>query len=265
MLSWRSGSGSSPGSRTRMTATWRVSAPASDLARRRQVRRRETLGHAAQESVEGLTPHHRLHGDRTYRIRVETLAGRWGEVRALSSLGRAGSRGERGDALCWHGTVVPHSSRPPARTAATTSEHAGSRRGLTPSASKGGSGSSNRRRVRLALARHDLAELPATRRFPESRELRALGLRWRLRRFRRARRARRSRADRGRAHRNGCGTGTYVEPFALRALGVGPRRQPLLSEAAAVSRRWVSTGTRARRGSSSCRAERSPHVTVCKP
>ena len=96
------------------------------------------------EMVEGLTPHHRLHG-----VDVPDPCGDpcgpLGRGTGTDIAGRAGSGGERGHSLCRNRRAVPHPRGARARTAATTPEHAGSRRGLTRSASRPGGGSTNRR------------------------------------------------------------------------------------------------------------------------
>ena len=109
------------------------------------------------ELVEGLTPHHRLHGVDT-RIRVETLAGRWGEVRAL--IAPAEQAVEANEATPCVGTAAVF------LTLAAASAHGGddaSARTLEARADALALGAwewlFEPARVRLALARHDLAEL----------------------------------------------------------------------------------------------------------
>jgi hypothetical protein len=182
------------------------------------------------ELVEGLTPHHRLHGVDT-RIRVETLAGRWGEVRALTS--PAEQAVEANEATPCVGTAAVF------LTLAAASAHGGdnaSARTLEARADALGLGAwewlCEPARVRLALARHDLAEL---RRLVDSPSLGtqrpfvfdgaatlldalvALG-------------------DRERIESDApqwLQEGTYLDPFALRALGVARNDSLLLNKAAA--------------------------------
>ena len=182
------------------------------------------------ELVEGLTPHHRLHGVDT-RIRVETLAGRWGEVRAL--IAPAEQAVEANEATPCVGTAAVF------LTLAAASAHGGddaSARTLEARADALALGAwewlFEPARVRLALARHDLAEL---RRLVDSPSLGtqrpfvfdgaaalldalvALG-------------------DRERIESDApqwVQEGTYLEPFALRALGVARDDSLLLNKAAA--------------------------------
>jgi tetratricopeptide (TPR) repeat protein len=189
-----------------------------------------------EEMVEGLTPHHRLHGVDS-RVRVETLAGRWDAVQELTSLA------ER--------AVEENLATPcPAKVSLLLDLAAGW--------AYGGDDAGARRfearadaiwmepfrwhfeaaKIRLALARNDFGEL---RRLVDSVEfpvprpfgfdtvavlfdaLVALGDRERIE----------SEAPQWTREK------TYIAPFALRALGVARQDEPLLSEAAT---RFEATG-----------------------
>ncbi len=182
------------------------------------------------ELVEGLTPHHRLHGV-DFRIRVATLAGRWSEVRALTS--PAEQAVEANEATPCVGTAALFLTL--AAASARDGDDAGASRlearsdalGLEP-----WEWLIEPARVRLALARRDLAEL---RRLVDSSTLGtqragvfegaaalldalvALGDRERIESY----------APQWVRQR------TYMAPFALRALGFARADNQLLSEATA--------------------------------
>ena len=206
-----------------------MSAIAVDLATGRLPAAAERSG-LMMEMVEGLTPHHRLHGVDA-RIWVETLAGRWDEVRALTSL--AERRVEANEATPCVGT--PDVFLNLAVASARGGDDAGACR-LEARANALGHEAWGwlwePSRVRLALARHDLAEL---RRLVDSPSLGAqrpsvfdgaaalldalvaLGDRERIESY----------------APQWVRRGTYMEPFALRALGVARDDNLLLNEAVA--------------------------------
>ncbi len=182
------------------------------------------------ELVEGLTPHHRLHGVDGL-IRVGTFAGRWGEVRALTS--RAEQAIEANEATPCVGT--PYLFLTLAGASAHMGDDAEAHR-LEARADALGLEAwewfCEPARVRLALARHDLAEL---RRLVDSPSLGtqrpsvfdgaatlldalvALDDRERIESY----------------APQWVREGTYMAPFALRALGFARDDSQLLNEAVA--------------------------------
>jgi class 3 adenylate cyclase len=200
-----------------------------DLATGRMAEARRTAA-LLVDMVEGLTPHHRLHGVGSL-VRVETLMGRWDAVRSLTS------RTEQ------------------AVTANVMTPCAGSARTLLDTAvasTRGGDDAASLRleaeadvlwmeaqrwrletpKIRLALARNDLDELRRLTEPPDFGASRPFG-------FDRAAAMLDALVALGDREAIEAGApewlrpGTYVEPFALRALGFARADESMLTDAAA--------------------------------
>jgi hypothetical protein len=182
--------------------------------------------HRHAEVVAGLTPHHRMHGA-GLPIQVETLAGRWEAVRELTA------EGERAvEANLAAGTPCPMNVAILLNCAAA-SAFAGDEEGAHRLEAKADAiGMVGYRpwfeptRILLALARNDLAALPALTAqeppnlLPQGAFLDALV----------------ALGDRERIETEApkwLRPGTYVEPFALRALGLARGDEALLAQALA--------------------------------
>jgi class 3 adenylate cyclase len=197
------------------------------------------------EMVEGLTPHHRLHAAST-RIRVETLAGRWDAVCRLTPWGERAVDANLANPCSGNATLLLNA----ALASAERRDVAGADRLEAQAGAamiEGFEWEFEAGRIRLALAHQDL---PKLRGLVDSFELGmprafafdvaaalfdalvALGDGERIE----------SEAPRW------VRKGTYVEPFALRALGVAHDDDQLLAEASAsfeaMGLEWHSGETR---------------------
>ncbi|MGZ4398626.1 MAG: ATP-binding protein [Gaiellaceae bacterium] len=197
------------------------------------------------EMVQGLTAHHRLHGV-DQQIRVEALAGRWDAVRPLTGAAERAVNANANTPCVGNVTALLHG----ALASEQVGDVAGARRLEVQAEAirmEGFGAYLDSAQLRLALARNDLATL---RRLVESAEpiafspdqldrpaalldaLVALGDDARIE------------ADAPAWLR----PGTYLEPFALRALGIARTDEHLVDEAAArfaaMDLRWHAAETR---------------------
>ena len=196
------------------------------------------------EMVEGLTPHHRLHGV-FIQLRVATLAGRWDAVDPLTAYA------ER--------AVEANATTPcPGNVAALLCCALASERAGDPAAARRleaqadaigmeGYTEFDAPKLRLALFRDDLAEL---RRIVDSMELAGF-VQYEFDTPAALLDALVAIGDQERAEAEALAwlrPGTYVEPFALRALGVARKDAQLLGEAtarfASMSLDWHAAETR---------------------
>jgi len=181
------------------------------------------------EMAEGLTAHHRLHGVVT-RLSVETLAGRWGAVKPLAAMAETAVEANATTPCPGNVSTLLYL----ALASAHDGDDAEARRleGRANAIGMKGYSRLDPPRLRLALVRHDLAEL---RRLLDSIEPVAL-VAHRLDGPAALLDALVALGDHARIESDAPGwlrPGTYVEPFALRALGVARNDIQLLRQATA--------------------------------
>jgi hypothetical protein len=198
-----------------------------------------------EETSEGLTPHHRLHAIGK-RVDIESLAGRWDEVRQLTL--RVECAVEANLATPCPGNVA--SLLRCALASAHGGDEAECRRLVAKADAIGMEGygfASHPSKLRLAVVRNDLTELRRLVDSLDPDELEPWAYDSRSALFD----ALVALGDRARIEAEApqwVRPGTYVEPFALRALGTAREDEPLLSEAAsrfeAMGLDWHAGDTR---------------------
>jgi hypothetical protein len=200
---------------------------------------------ALTEMVEGLTPHHRLHGV-CVQVRVELLAGRWDAVRLLTgTVDRAVEA--NADTPCT-GSVTALLYCAAASEMGGDAAEADRLEGKADAIGmQGFSAYLDGARLWLALARNDL---PALRRLVDSDEP-VVFLPDRFDRPAALLDALIALGDNARIEADAPAwlrPGTYVEPFALRALGIARKDEQLVDEAAArfaeMGLQWHAAETR---------------------
>jgi hypothetical protein len=196
------------------------------------------------EMVEGLTAHHRLHGIHM-RIRVETLAGRWEAVRRLTFAAERAVEANATTPCTANATVLFYCGVANARQGDLAQAHRLGRQatGMASQATK----ESDSPKLRLALACDDLAGL---RQLVDSLKPEAF-LPYQFDRSAALLDSLVALGDRARIESDAPAAlrpGTYLEPFALRALGFAREDRSLLEQAAArfeeMEADWFADETR---------------------
>ena len=196
------------------------------------------------EMVEGLTAHHRLHGMHM-RIRVETLAGRWEAVRRLTFVAERAVEANATTPCTANATVLFYCGVANARQGDLDQAHRLGRQatGMASQATK----ESDSPKLRLALACDDLAGL---RQLVDSLKPEAF-LPYQFDRSAALLDSLVALGDRARIESDAPASlrpGTYLEPFALRALGFAREDRSLLEQAAArfeeMEADWFADETR---------------------
>ena len=216
--------------------------------------RLSAASHASEqltEMVEGLTAHHRLHGIHM-RIRVETLAGRWDSVRQLVSAAERAVEANATTPCTANATVLFYCAVATARHGEVAEALRLRQQGLAMTSQA--TAESDSPKLRLALARNDLAEL---RRCVDSLKPLAF-LPYQFDRAAALLDALVALGDHARIESDAPALlrpGTYIEPFALRALGVARADRSLLQQAATrfegMELEWFAGETRELLASSS--------------
>ncbi len=195
--------------------------------------------------VEGLTPHHRLHGV-DMQVRIASLTGRWDRLQEVATQAEL-AVGANAATPCLATATCSSTSPLRARRPGTTPSPDGSRQSRERSGWSEDGGTSNRPQVRLALARSDLAELRRLIASPTLGVQRAFGFDGAAELFD----ALVALGEHGRIETEApqwVKDETYTEPFALRALGVARSDGRLLDRATALfdamGMEWHAQATR---------------------